>query len=148
MDGWTNECPPVFYRTLSPSGPLPKKTQKTNNTYPTTFLSRGHATRTYCVIQLVCLSIGRWQKYNVCVFSLFRSGPPVRNWGEVNMALLKLASSNIFSYSELFSDISSYSELFFQCLNMFHHTPRERDRLIEPKTNKWINRQIYWYKDR
>ena len=82
MNGWTNECPPVFYRTLSPSGPPSKEMQKTNNTYPTTFLSRGHA------------------------------------------------------YSELFSDISSYSELFFQCLNMFHHTPRERDRLIEPKTNK------------
>ena len=24
-DKMTNECPPVFYRTSSPSGPLPKK---------------------------------------------------------------------------------------------------------------------------
>ena len=25
MDGWTNKCPPVFYRTSSPSGPLSKR---------------------------------------------------------------------------------------------------------------------------
>ena len=28
MDKRTNESPPVFYRTLSPSGPLPKKEGK------------------------------------------------------------------------------------------------------------------------
>ena len=28
MDGRTNESPPVFYRTSSPSGPLPKKAKK------------------------------------------------------------------------------------------------------------------------
>merc|ERR1711942_343031 len=28
MDGRTNKSPPVFYRTLSPSGPLPKKKER------------------------------------------------------------------------------------------------------------------------
>ena len=28
MDKWTSESPPVFYRTLSPLGPLPKKSFK------------------------------------------------------------------------------------------------------------------------
>ena len=29
-DGGTNESPPVFYRTWSPSGPLPKKRNKSS----------------------------------------------------------------------------------------------------------------------
>ena len=27
MNKWTNKCPPVFYKTLSPLWPLPKKQQ-------------------------------------------------------------------------------------------------------------------------